>query len=84
MLRKKWGRAKKPKADEKVKKRPGRPNRGRSHSIPSSLSEDRIAKNIESKRKRNIDEVGSPGKAEVTLEEKKKEEGERRDGEERR
>merc|ERR1712029_926272 len=87
------GRAKKAKADEKVKKKPGRPSqRDRSHSIQGSLEEhrknkDRIAKNIqniESKRKRNINEVVSPGKAEVTLEEKKNEKGWRMDGEERR
>ena len=76
-LEKSGGREKKTKADEKVKKRLGRPpQRDRSYSVPSSLSEDRknrdrIAKNIESRRKRNINEVGSPGKAEVTLEEKK-------------
>merc|ERR1712025_1291220 len=70
-LEKSEGKARKPKAIEKVKKGPGRPRRDRSYSIPSSLSEDRIAKNIESRRKRNINEVGSPGKAEVTLEEKK-------------
>merc|ERR1712081_70310 len=77
-LEKSGGRAKKAKADEKVKKKPGRPSqRDRRHSNPCSLEEknkDRIEKNIqniESKRKRNINEVVSPGKAEVTLEEKK-------------
>ena len=84
-LEKSGGKARKPKAIEKVKKGPGRPRRDRSYSIPSSLSEDRIAKNIESKRKRNIAEVGSPGKAEETLEEKKRkkerEETEKKEGE---
>merc|ERR1712029_134728 len=71
-LGKSRGKAKKPKANEKVKKRPGRPpQRDRRYSIPSSLLEDRIEKKLESKRKRNIKEVASPGKAEETLEEKK-------------
>merc|ERR1712029_1209305 len=71
-LGKSRGKAKKPKANEKVKKGPGRPpQRDRRYSIPSSLLEDRIEKKLESKRKRNIKEVASPGKAEETLEEKK-------------
>merc|ERR1712029_1279164 len=71
-LGKSKGKAKKPKANEKVKKGPGRPpQRDTRYSIPSSLSEDRIEKKLESKRKRNINQVASPGKAEDTLEEKK-------------
>ena len=73
-MEKKWGKVKKPKGNKK----PGRPRRDRIYSLPSPISEeyliadqDRIAEDIGCKIKRKIDEVGSPGKAEVTLEEKK-------------
>ena len=75
MLGKKVGESKK---KPKGNKKPGRPRRDRIYSLPSPISEeyliadqDRIAEDIGCKIKRKINEVGSPGKAEVTLEEKK-------------
>ena len=79
MLRRRWKKAKKTKNSTKVKRRTGRPKRERSFSIPSALTEDQIANNVNSKR--NIDEVGSPEKTETKLEEKKgrrREKGRRR------
>ena len=80
---KRWGKAKKAKDSAKKTRKAGRPRRReRSHSIPSSLTEEDwiankewITKNI--KNKRNIDEIGSPEKNRNKIGREEKEEGRR-------